>query len=174
MLGLCTRRARAHARRHASCVQNSLAQWYTQDLSTEAGCKALAADVASREPALHILVNNSGTTWGEPLATYPDVGERAGRARRRTHARVTRRVSCRLDSYAAWDRVFAVNLKAPFTLTRACLPMLAGAQKQVGELHGASHGLPLGAEKPGSPGPGGIVLLPKISDCGFSPKLPTA
>jgi NAD(P)-dependent dehydrogenase (short-subunit alcohol dehydrogenase family) len=118
----------------ASCVQNSLAQWYTQDLSTEAGCKALAADVASREPALHILVNNSGTTWGEPLATYPDVGERAGRARRRTHARFTRRVSCRLDSYAAWDRVFAVNLKAPFTLTRACLPMLDKVWRARGQL----------------------------------------
>ena len=41
------------------------------DLSTEAECLRLAAEVGRREDALHILVNNAGATWGEPLATYP-------------------------------------------------------------------------------------------------------
>ena len=36
------------------------------DCATEAGCRALAAAFAEREPALHILVNNAGATWGAP------------------------------------------------------------------------------------------------------------
>ena len=55
---------------------------------------------AEREPALHILVNNAGANWGAPLAEYPD---------------------------AAWDKVLALNVKAVFHLTRACLPMLRAA-----------------------------------------------
>jgi NAD(P)-dependent dehydrogenase (short-subunit alcohol dehydrogenase family) len=34
------------------------------DLATEDECRRLAAEVASREPALHILVNNAGANWG--------------------------------------------------------------------------------------------------------------
>ena len=56
--------------------------------------------VAEREPALHILVNNAGANWGAPLAEYPD---------------------------AAWDKVLALNVKAVFHLTRACLPLLKQA-----------------------------------------------
>jgi NAD(P)-dependent dehydrogenase (short-subunit alcohol dehydrogenase family) len=70
------------------------------DLSTEAEAKRLAAEVAEREPALHILVNNAGANWGAPLAEYPD---------------------------AAWDKVLALNVKAAFHLTRALLPQLEHA-----------------------------------------------
>ncbi len=70
------------------------------DLSDEAGCNALAKELAAREPALHVLVNNAGANWGAPLAEYPD---------------------------AAWDKVLATNLKSPFFLTRACLPLLEKA-----------------------------------------------
>lgn len=68
------------------------------DLGTEAGCAALAAALARAEPALHVLVHNSGVAWGEPL-----------------------------DSYSVprgWDRVLALNVVAPFSLTRALLPLL--------------------------------------------------
>src|SRR5882757_10731619 len=34
------------------------------DLSTEAECRRLADEIASRETQLHILVNNAGATWG--------------------------------------------------------------------------------------------------------------
>jgi NAD(P)-dependent dehydrogenase (short-subunit alcohol dehydrogenase family) len=44
------------------------------DLSTPAGVDALAAAVAEREPALHVLVNNAGATWGAPLGEYPADG----------------------------------------------------------------------------------------------------
>ena len=46
---------------------------------------------------MHILVNNAGATWGAPLEEFPA---------------------------SAWDKVVDLNLKAPFHLTRACLPML--------------------------------------------------
>ena len=67
------------------------------DLSTEAGAKHLAAQIMEHESALHILVNNAGANWGAPLADYPD---------------------------EAWDKVLALNLKGPFLLTRALLPLL--------------------------------------------------
>lgn len=80
------------------------------DLSAEDECLRLAAEVAQRErnldergpgePALHILVNNAGATWGAPLTEFPA---------------------------AAWDKVVDLNLKSPFFLTRAFLPMLEAA-----------------------------------------------
>lgn len=70
------------------------------DLSNEAGCRALAEAVRDREPALHVLVNNSGATWGAPLDEFPD---------------------------AAWDRSFDLNVRAVFNLTRALLPALRAA-----------------------------------------------
>jgi NAD(P)-dependent dehydrogenase (short-subunit alcohol dehydrogenase family) len=70
------------------------------DLSTEAACLRLAEQVGEREPGLHVLVNNAGATWGAPLEDYPA---------------------------AAWDKVLDLNLKAPFFLTRALLPLLAAA-----------------------------------------------
>src|SRR5690606_2612142 len=70
------------------------------DLSSEAGCRTLADAVREREPALHVLVNNSGATWGAPLDEFPD---------------------------AAWDRSFDLNVRAVFTLTRALLPALRAA-----------------------------------------------
>ena len=70
------------------------------DLSAPAEVKRLAAELAAREPALHILVNNAGANWGAPLEEYPD---------------------------SAWDKVLALNLKAVFHLTVALLPQLAAA-----------------------------------------------
>jgi NAD(P)-dependent dehydrogenase (short-subunit alcohol dehydrogenase family) len=70
------------------------------DLSREDECLRLAAEVGEREDELHILVNNAGATWGEPLATFPA---------------------------AAWDKVLDLNLKSPFFLTRAFLPLLEEA-----------------------------------------------
>jgi NAD(P)-dependent dehydrogenase (short-subunit alcohol dehydrogenase family) len=72
------------------------------DVSREGGAQALAAALAAREPALHILVNNAGANWGAPLAEYPD---------------------------AAWDKVLALNVKGVFHLTRACLPLLEAAAR---------------------------------------------
>jgi NAD(P)-dependent dehydrogenase (short-subunit alcohol dehydrogenase family) len=73
------------------------------DLSTEAECLRLAGEVGQREPALNILVNNAGATWGAPLEEFPA---------------------------AAWDKVIDLDLKAPFFLTRAFLPLLEAGGTQ--------------------------------------------
>jgi len=70
------------------------------DLSTEAECLRLAREVGERESAVHILVNNAGATWGASLEEFPA---------------------------AAWDKVIDLNLKSPFFLTRAFLPLLESA-----------------------------------------------
>lgn len=70
------------------------------DLSTEAGCQALADAIAAREGALHVLVNNAGANWGAPLAEFPDSG---------------------------WDKVLALNVKGPFHMTKMLLPLLENA-----------------------------------------------
>lgn len=70
------------------------------DLSTEAECLRLAADVATTEQRVHVLVNNAGATWGAPLAEFPE---------------------------AAWDKVLSLNLKAPFFTVRAFLELLEAA-----------------------------------------------
>jgi NAD(P)-dependent dehydrogenase (short-subunit alcohol dehydrogenase family) len=67
------------------------------DVSSEAGCQQLAEALRDRWGTLNILVNNAGATWGEPLETFPE---------------------------SAWDKVLNLNLKSPFFLTRAVLPML--------------------------------------------------
>jgi len=70
------------------------------DLSNEAECRRLAEEVGAQDPALHILVNNAGATWGTPLAEFTE---------------------------EAWDKVMDTNVKAPFFLTKAFLPMLEKA-----------------------------------------------
>ena len=67
------------------------------DLSRHDECQRLADLVTSDSGGLHILVNNAGATWGEPLATFPD---------------------------SAWDKVLDLNLKSPFWLVQALLPAL--------------------------------------------------
>ncbi|MYS32886.1 NAD(P)-dependent dehydrogenase (short-subunit alcohol dehydrogenase family) [Streptomyces sp. KhCrAH-43] len=86
-------------------AEKELSQWgeitaIPADVSSEEQCRALIDEVAEREPALHILVNNAGATWGASFDEFPD---------------------------KAWDRVLGVNLKAPFTMTRLARPMLEAA-----------------------------------------------
>ncbi|WOK38322.1 SDR family oxidoreductase [Sphingomonas sp. C3-2] len=62
------------------------------DISTVAGCRALAEAFAEKEQRLDILVNNAGAAWGEPFEKFPEAG---------------------------WDKVMDLNLKSPFFLTQA-------------------------------------------------------
>ena len=75
---------------------------YAADLSTLDGIRALTAFVQEQTPALDILVNNAGATWGAPLASF---GE------------------------DAWDKVMDTNVKGPFFLTQAMLPLLEAASR---------------------------------------------
>ena len=70
------------------------------DLSTESECQRLANEIASREEKLDVLVNNSGATWGAPMADYDEV---------------------------AFERVFALNVKGVFHLTKFLRPLLEAA-----------------------------------------------
>ncbi|MBA2283560.1 MAG: SDR family oxidoreductase [Acidimicrobiia bacterium] len=70
------------------------------DVSTEDGCRGLAAALADREPALHVLVNNAGATWGVPIEEHNDT---------------------------SWDRVLDLNVKGVFHLTKFLLPQLRAA-----------------------------------------------
>jgi NAD(P)-dependent dehydrogenase (short-subunit alcohol dehydrogenase family) len=71
-----------------------------QDVSTVAGCKALAARFAEHESKLDILVNNAGAAWAAPFEEFPEVG---------------------------WDKVMDLNVKSPFFLTQALHTQLKAA-----------------------------------------------
>src|SRR5204863_8407636 len=70
------------------------------DLSTEDGLDHFANEVSTREPALHILVNNAGAAWGAPIEEYPASG---------------------------FDKVLNLNVKGVFELTKRFLPLLEKA-----------------------------------------------
>lgn len=76
------------------------AEGFAGDVSGEAAIAALAEAVRARTDRLHILMNNAGITWGEPLETFP---------------------------HAQWARVMEVNVAAVFTLTRELMPLLEAA-----------------------------------------------
>ena len=67
------------------------------DLSTNEGIATLAGAIEARESCLDILVNNAGATWGASIEEFPENG---------------------------WDKVMDINVKGPFFLTRALLPLL--------------------------------------------------
>ena len=67
------------------------------DVSTIEGINALVGQIADRETALHILVNNAGTLSDAPLDLF---------------------------SEDQWDSVLDLNLKTPFFLLQKLLPLL--------------------------------------------------
>jgi len=70
------------------------------DLSTAEGIAALVGEIKSREDKLDILVNNAGAVWGAPIEEFPE---------------------------SAWDKVMTINVKSPFFLSQALLPLLEAA-----------------------------------------------
>jgi NAD(P)-dependent dehydrogenase (short-subunit alcohol dehydrogenase family) len=94
---ISSRKPEACAAAEQELAQHGPVHAIPADLSTEQECLRLAAEVGQREPSVHVLVNNAGATWGAPLEEFPA---------------------------AAWDKVTDLNLKAPFYLTRAFLPLL--------------------------------------------------
>lgn len=70
------------------------------DLGTAAGIEGFVRFVQERTDAVHVLVNNAGATWGASLGEFPEEG---------------------------WDKVVDLNVKSPFFLTQALLPLIAKA-----------------------------------------------
>ena len=67
------------------------------DLSTEEGARRFAEQVGADHPAVDVLVNNAGATWGAPLAEHDT---------------------------ASWDRVLNLNVQGIFHTTKFFLPLL--------------------------------------------------
>ncbi|KAL0960939.1 hypothetical protein HGRIS_005944 [Hohenbuehelia grisea] len=69
------------------------------NVANKAGCDALIAEFKKRESKLHILVNNSGITWGAPFTDFPEA--------------------------KGWDNIMAVNVKSIFYMTAGLADLLA-------------------------------------------------
>ncbi|KAF8237090.1 NAD(P)-binding protein [Tricholoma matsutake] len=63
-------------------------QYIVANVGSKAGCDALITEFKKRENKLHVLVNNSGITWGGPFIDFPEE--------------------------KGWDNVFDVNVKSIF------------------------------------------------------------
>src|SRR5262245_18379685 len=74
------------------------------DISTNASCDKLAAELMKLEPKLDILVNNAGAAWGAEFDEFPENG---------------------------WDKVMDLNVESLFFLTKALAkPLRAGASPE--------------------------------------------
>ncbi|ODN95247.1 beta-ketoacyl reductase [Cryptococcus wingfieldii CBS 7118] len=73
------------------------------DLAKYDECVRLAKELEKRERVLHILVNNSGVTWGESFHSYPD---------------------------AAFTKLLTLNVQRVFTLTQQLHPLLEKAHEE--------------------------------------------
>jgi len=69
------------------------------DLSSKPGCENVIKQFRKKENKLHILVNNSGATWGAPWNQFP---EKEG-----------------------WDRVLSLNVKSLFYMTQGFSELLS-------------------------------------------------
>ncbi|MFZ3186285.1 MAG: SDR family oxidoreductase [Pseudomonas sp.] len=97
---ICARNAQSCAEVAAELAALGDCQWIAADLSTEAGAKALAIELAGKIDQLDILVNNAGTTWGAPLESYPVKG---------------------------WEKVMQLNVTSVFSCIQQLLPLLRKA-----------------------------------------------
>jgi len=74
------------------------------DLASVEACEKLVSEIKSLGVSkLHILINNSGVSWGQSLEEFVEKG---------------------------WDRVMNLNVKSVFFLTKAALPLLENAATQ--------------------------------------------
>lgn len=70
------------------------------NVASDSDRKRLVTELATREKALNVLINNAGAIWAAPLAEYPESG---------------------------WDKVFDLNVKGTFFLVKELTPMLEAA-----------------------------------------------
>ncbi|KAL3942321.1 MAG: hypothetical protein SGBAC_003455 [Bacillariaceae sp.] len=96
---LLTSRSEEASKQASQAIPGS--QYVASNVSSRQGCEALAEHVAKVfDNRLDVLINNAGTSWGEPLE------RKSGRAN------------------WGFDKVFDLNVKGVFYLTRVCLPLL--------------------------------------------------
>jgi NAD(P)-dependent dehydrogenase (short-subunit alcohol dehydrogenase family) len=100
---ISSRKADAVAAAEAELASYGKVVGIPADLAAVDECRRLAAEVGGREDQVHVLVNNAGATWGQPLEEFSEAG---------------------------WDRVADLNMKSPFFLTQAFLPLLTAAASE--------------------------------------------
>ncbi|KAG7353919.1 3-oxoacyl-ACP reductase [Nitzschia inconspicua] len=98
---LLTSRSEEACKEAAQSIQS---QYVASNVANREGCEALARHVAQVfDNRLDVLINNAGTSWGEPL------DRKSGKAN------------------WGFDKVFDLNVKGMFYLTQACIPLLQNA-----------------------------------------------
>ncbi len=97
---ICSRSAEACAETVAKLSPKGFCEAIPADLATDAGRKALAAELAKRVSKIDVLINNAGAIWAAPLADYPEKG---------------------------WDKCFDLNAKGIFFLVQALTPLIEKA-----------------------------------------------
>ncbi|KAL9709769.1 hypothetical protein Ac2012v2_006821 [Leucoagaricus gongylophorus] len=79
-------------------VTQSKVDYIVADVGSKAGCNTLIQEFLKCEEKLHVLVNNSGKSWGGPYNDFPEA--------------------------EGWDSVFNVNVKSIFYLTAGLTDLL--------------------------------------------------
>ncbi|KAJ3567871.1 hypothetical protein NP233_g6077 [Leucocoprinus birnbaumii] len=79
-------------------VARGKVEYIVANVGSKAGCNALIQEFRKRETKLHVLINNSGITWGGPYNDYPEE--------------------------KGWDNVFNVNVKSIFYMTAGLTDLL--------------------------------------------------
>jgi len=97
---ICARKAEACDAAAAELSQFGECVSIPADVGALAGVDKVASAIESREPRLHILVNNAGTAWGASVDSYP---------------------------MEQVDRVLQVNVRSVFHMTQRLLPLLRTA-----------------------------------------------
>ncbi|KAI0246184.1 rhamnolipids biosynthesis 3-oxoacyl-reductase [Lactifluus subvellereus] len=80
-------------------IRPGFCEYVVADLSSKAGCDHLVEAIKAKESKIHILVNNSGMSWGAPFDDFPEKN--------------------------GWDRLLALNVKSIFYVTAGLTPLLA-------------------------------------------------
>lgn len=68
------------------------------DLGSKAGCDKVTEEIKKKEQKIHILVNNSGASWGAPYDNFPE--------------------------QQGWDKILALNVKSIFYMTQGLTNLL--------------------------------------------------
>jgi NAD(P)-dependent dehydrogenase (short-subunit alcohol dehydrogenase family) len=97
---VASRKAEAVERTVTDLAPYGTCSGLTADLSTEDGAREFAERVGADHPAVDVLVNNAGATWGAPLVEHDT---------------------------ASWERVLNLNVQGIFHTTKFFLPLLEAA-----------------------------------------------
>jgi len=121
---LCSRNLAEGEQSAEELRQYGKAYAFEADLGTVAGCRALADKLSEHESKLDVLVNNAGAIWTGSIDDYTEEG---------------------------WDLTMDLNLKAPFFLTQALLPLLRRAANHHGPARIINVGSARGTTVPETP-----------------------